>query len=223
MNKDILFSEYVDTDNISTNPKMITDTTQHRHSIQIPFKDKEFGITAIVIMKNPSAAGRKNNEGKILSDDTIYNVLDYLYKLKDPIINNVIIVNLMSIYSGTLSNIIKQATNLNKLSTANNILEIEDIIQNKNEGDIIIAAWGGYPSYPKLRKTKNSNKKLSFKIRREDLKTYYDLLLEQIHAILPNEKVYMVGNLTNENYPSHGKCWYDFEKLNEYPPGNYTI
>lgn len=215
MNKYILFSDYIDENNISSEPIKIYNKTQHRYSITIPFKDRDnkSGISVIVIMKNPSTAGKfvkVNGIKRRQSDDTIYRVLDYLYKQKEYNIKEVVIVNLMSIYSGTLSNIIKEAKSIEILSKQANLTEIEKKISSSKPQDIIIVAWGGFPGYPKIEDD------MSYNISSSDLKKYYNKLIDSTHKILKDKKVYRVGTLTEDGFPRHGKYWYDYEELFEY-------
>jgi trehalose-6-phosphate synthase len=225
--KHVLFSEYVNQQLITTKPCFLSEDNDHRYSISIPFNNRENGVTAIVIMKNPSAAGKiieLDKKNKMLSDDTIYNVLDYLYKLSKPVIKKVIIVNLMSVYSGTLSNVIKHSKGVLELSSVENLNEIRNILKNKNEKDIIIAAWGGYPKYPQKEKPENikdkENKKIKlapYRISQKELKIYYDDLINEVNSLLKNESnVFLVGSLNKNNFPPHGKNWYDYEKLDKY-------
>jgi hypothetical protein len=215
LTKAVLFSTYINEHLITTNPISITNSTPHRYSIRIPFKNRNEvnAVNAIVIMKNPSAAGKKvkvnNNNNRILSDDTIYTVLDYLYKQKQYYIKEVIIVNLMSIYSGTLSNIIKTSKSVDDLSLKTNLSEIKKVVENSKIDDIIIAAWGSYPSYPKKGE-------VPYKINNIDLKNYYDNLIEMTHTLLKGKNVFRVGPLTKDLFPGHGKYWYDYEKLHHY-------
>ncbi|QVY61951.1 DUF1643 domain-containing protein [Cytobacillus gottheilii] len=157
-------------------------------------------------------AGKKieiKNEKRIISDDTIYTVLDYLYKQKQYNIKEVTIVNLMSIFSGTLSNIIKSNKSIEDLSTDNNLDEIKQVVRNSNTNDIIIAAWGGYPPYPKQNT-------VPYQISNEDLKKYYDNLIVNTHLLIKGRNLFRVGSLTRDGFPRHGKNWYDYEKLNPY-------
>nr|WP_259547363.1 DUF1643 domain-containing protein [Heyndrickxia oleronia] len=214
MTKTVLFSYYINEGSIITNPSAVTKDSTHRYSIRIPFKNRKEknAINAIVIMKNPSAAGKKvkiNNKTRIISDDTIYTVLDYLYKQKQYYVKEVITVNLMSIYSGTLSNIIKTSNSIEDLSAEANLKEIQQIVEISNESDIIIAAWGGYPSYS-LQDTK------PYQISNEELKRYYDSLIENTQSLIKGRNVFRVRSLTKDGFPRHGKNWYDYEKLRPY-------
>jgi hypothetical protein len=104
-NKKVYFSTYIDINNITMDPSN-TNIGSHRYLLKIPFLNRPTGKTAIVIMKNPSMASKKDSDKRLLSDDTIYRVCDYLYKLNNPMFKEVIILNLMSIYGGTLSKLI---------------------------------------------------------------------------------------------------------------------
>ena len=216
MGKPVLFSTYINENNITTIPTKIENNTKHRYAINIPFKNRENlknSVSAIVILKNPSAAGKFisiNNTKRRQSDDTIYRVLDYLYKFEQTVIKDVTIVNLMSIFGGTLSTIIKKAESTKELSTFQNLLEIKKILSAAKANDIIIAAWGGYPDYPKLKEDE------CCKISTKHLKNYYDNLITEIHTLLKDKIVYKIGDLTNDGFPRHGKNWYDYELMQEY-------
>ncbi|WP_167520138.1 DUF1643 domain-containing protein [Bacillus luti] len=216
MGKPILFSTYVNENNITTIPTKIKSNTRHRYVIKIPFKNRENlknSVSAIVILKNPSAAGKfitLNDTKRRQSDDTIYKILDYLYKYKKNTIKDVTIVNLMSIFGGTLSTIITKATSAKELSTSQNLIEIKKVLSTAKANDIIIAAWGGYPNHPKLKEEDDC------KISIKHLKNYYDNLIIKIHTLLKDKTVFQIGDLTNDGFPRHGKNWYDYELMQEY-------
>ncbi|MGE7910792.1 DUF1643 domain-containing protein [Lysinibacillus xylanilyticus] len=205
-NKKVYFSNYIDIDNITTKPE-ITNMGSHRYFIKIPFLNRSTGKTAIVIMKNPSMAGKTDNKGRLLSDDTIYNVCDYLFKSQTPKFKEVIILNIMSIYGGTLSNILSKITSLNKLSSPHNTCTLKKILGNSDDNKFIIAAWGGPPGYKETEE--------SF-FTRKDLHSYYDQQIKTVLKFLKGKTVYKVGEFSSKKYPKHGAVWYDYEPLNKY-------
>lgn len=56
------------------------ETGEYRYLLTVPFKGRDNSKHAVVIMKNPSNAGKQDENGKYISDDTVYRVLDYLFK-----------------------------------------------------------------------------------------------------------------------------------------------
>ena len=122
----------------------------------------------------------------------------------------------MSIYSGTLANIIRKASSVEELSKIDNLKEISKIIDSLNPNDIIIAAWGGYPNYPK------KDTDIEFSISRSYLNEYYDKLISSTLELIGENTIYNVGGLTKEGFPQHGKWWYDFDALNPYTITDYA-
>lgn len=205
-NKKVYFSNYIDINNITTKPA-ITNMGSHRYFLKIPFLNRTTGKTAIVIMKNPSMAGKKDSNGRLLSDDTIYSVCDYLFKSENPKFKEVIILNIMSIYGGTLNKILSEITSLNKLASPLNTYTLKQILGNDVDDKFIIAAWGGPPQY------KETEESL---LKRKDLHTYYEKQIKLILKLLKDKTVYKVGELSMGTYPRHGKEWYDYDLLTKF-------
>ncbi|WP_242243356.1 DUF1643 domain-containing protein [Bacillus cereus group sp. BfR-BA-01309] len=127
----------------------------HRFSMTIPFLGREEGGHAIVILKNPSKAGKLDKGNRKLSDETIYKVLDYLYKHENNYAK-VTVLNLFSIYGSVFKSIAIKIEEVENLSLYKNQQVLSNIIKTYNpKKDIIIFAWGGYPDLDdKKMKTK---------------------------------------------------------------------
>lgn len=151
MGKSVYFSQFVDVERIETIPKTIKNKNldRYRYSLTIPFKERSSGPTAVVIMKNPSKAGFFDEDNKkLLSDDTIYRVCDYIYKRKEKF-SKLIILNLFPIYGSTFKNI--AIKNIRELTGetggySQNDKVIKKVLNSLTiKEDRIILAWGGYP------------------------------------------------------------------------------
>ncbi|MBT2730558.1 DUF1643 domain-containing protein [Bacillus sp. ISL-75] len=144
--KTVSFSNFIDEENIMMNPKFFdsSEKTLHRFSITIPFHNRIDGGHAIVILKNPINAGKEDTQRRKVSDDTIYKITDYLYKLGN--VQKVTIVNLFTMVSGTpdyLRDYIGTDDEL-RYRTYNNEVLLQLLSNINVEKDIIIAAWGNY-------------------------------------------------------------------------------
>lgn len=210
MTRKIFFSSYIDTDGIITDPAIISNTN-YRNSLEIPFKNRKLGPTAVVIMKNPSKAGLIDSDTqKVLSDDTIYKVCDYLYKHKLKF-KRVIVLNLFPIYGSTFKNIVFDNPNQltgESLNSAYNNKILEGTVESlQSEDDRIILAWGGYPDLKKKKKALTAEVK-------QNVTLLYKHRIKEVLEIIGNKQTYKVGDkLTDGKFPQHGKMWYDFQSL----------
>ncbi|WP_371069656.1 DUF1643 domain-containing protein [Sediminibacillus sp. JSM 1682029] len=210
MTKKIYFSSYIDTEKIITEPAIIFNSS-YRYSLEIPFKNRKEGPTAVVIMKNPSKAGLIDDDSQeILSDDTIYKVCDYLYKSKLKF-KKVIVLNLFPIYGSTFKNIVfnnpNQLTGESLNSAYNNKVYESTINSLESKDDRIILAWGGYPDL-KIKK-----KALPAEVKQSVI-LLYKHRIKDVLEIIGNNQTYKVGyELTDGKFPKHGKMWYDFQPL----------
>lgn len=197
--KTVYFSNFIDVENIEMNPKFFdsSEKTLHRFSITIPFHNRKDGGHAIVILKNPSNAGKEDTEGRRVSDDTIYKVTDYLYKLGS--VNKVTIVNLFTMVSGT-SDYLREYVGMNdelKYQKYNNEVLLQLLSNFNSEKDIIIAAWGNYKPL---------------------LESKYKERIREVVKLIGDKPLYRVGPMVNNNnYPGHSKYWYDYEYISPYP------
>ncbi|MGX9135474.1 DUF1643 domain-containing protein [Rummeliibacillus sp. JY-2-4R] len=197
--KTVYFSNFIEVENIEMNPKLFdsSEKTLHRFSITIPFRNRKDGGHAIVILKNPSNAGKEDTGGRRVSDDTIYKVTDYLYKLGS--VNKVTIVNLFTMVSGT-SDYLKEYIGTDdelKYQKYNNEVLLQLLSNFNFEKDIIIAAWGNYKPL---------------------LESKYKERIRQVVKLIGDKPLYRVGPMVNNNnYPGHGKYWYDYEDISPYP------
>jgi hypothetical protein len=199
--KKVYFSNFIDEGKIKMQPQSLNETDHdgilHRFSLTIPFREKREGGHAIVIMKNPSNAGKKDENGLRISDDTIYKVLDYLYKQTK---YKVTILNLFTMVNGTpayLKEYIGTPEELRFRKLNDDIFK--SVISNFNMNkDIIIAGWGDYKPL---------------------LESAYKQRIREVLTLIDNKPIYRVGPMVNKNkYPGHGKLWYDYEELLLYPP-----
>jgi hypothetical protein len=198
--KTVYFSNFVQEEQISTVPNNITEDALYRFKMTIPFKERNNTRKAIVIMKNPSKAGKFDSDvQKKISDETIYRVTDYLYKHEQNF-SKVIILNLFSIYSSIFDenvdvDLIFGNDNMN---LNNNVLL--STLEEVQEDDRVIVAWGGYP------------KRIGF---RGD----YRSRIKEVEALLDGLTLWRVGELVqvgSRYFPQHGLNWYDFEELKQY-------
>lgn len=193
------FSSFIDKENIEMNPSFFdsSEKIHHRFSITIPFHNRIDGGHAIVILKNPSNAGKEDIQENKVSDDTMYKITDYLYKLGS--IKKVTIVNLFSRVSGTpyyLRDYIGTNDELTFRKYNNQV--ILQLLSNFNyEQDLIIAAWGNYQPL---------------------LESKYKERIREVLKLIGDKPLYCIGPMVNKNnYPGHGKYWYDYEELLPYP------
>jgi hypothetical protein len=192
------FSHYVDTDNILISQEKVPNNRvpKHRFSLYVPYKRRKSGPVATVIMYNPSKAGLKNEQGRIVSDFTIYNILQYLYHHKYRF-KAVRIMNLFSSYS---SNPTKLSTSSLNHSSNNKTLKIRISKVNHERGDKLILAWG---NPPKSASTK--------------IKTLYNKQIAFLESIIRDQPVFHVEDCYRKSHtPQHGSRWTDYEELKPY-------
>lgn len=150
-------------------------------------------------MKNPSNAGKKDENGLRTSDDTIYKVLDYLYKQTNYKIKKVTILNLFTMVNGNpayLKEYIGTPDELKFRKLNDDVFKNELSNFNMNK-DIIIAGWGDYNPL---------------------LESAYKQRIREVITLIGDKLIYRVGPTVNKNkYPGHGKLWYDYEELFLYP------
>jgi len=164
-------------------------------------------------MKNPSKAGNiEEDSKKMLSDDTVYKVCDYIYKHRDNF-SRLIILNLFPIYGSTFKNIVFNSTNEligSKLEYSRNNVVISEVIASlTTNGDRIILAWGGYPNLSKSKKVSKTRKKQVIEL--------YKRRIKEVLNIIADRPTYKVGEgLTDGKFPQHGKMWYDFDPLQRF-------
>jgi len=162
-------------------------------------------------MKNPSEAGKIDHNNRLLSDDTVYNVLDYFYKLG---YCKVIILNLFAIYGGSFNKF--KNYKFKDLIGPKNDKEIFGVLKNiERDRSCLVAAWGGYP---KITKSKNEEDKVH-KVTRKKIRDGYDKRVKDVLKIIEEIGIplYKVGDgIVDEEFPPHGKGWYDYEPLVPY-------
>ncbi|USK62255.1 DUF1643 domain-containing protein [Peribacillus asahii] len=193
--KEVYFSDYCDQKGII--PKF-DENGDFRYLLTVPFENRNKGKHAIVIMKNPSNAGRQDTSGRYTSDDTVYRVLDYLYKHQNNY-SQVTILNLYPHIGGETKKIKEMIkTDSGKSYIKKNDNFIKNYLNNLSETYEIIAGWGAYSD-------------ITESLYKERIKDFLKLLKE--------EKVYRVGSMVGKKaeYPGHGKYWYDYENLLPYP------
>jgi hypothetical protein len=200
--KPFYFSSYINESGIITIPVDIEgEGGNFRYSIHIPFIDanERSGKKAIVILKNPSKAGKYSpSSRRKLSDDTVYSVLDYLYK-HETNFSEVIILNLFALYASVFNdtNVNEQLIYSDRNIEKNNKV-INDIMADLKEGDRVIVAWGGYP------------KKTGFRPK-------YKERIGEVLGLLEGIPLWRVGDFTNgDKFPQHGLDWVDFEEMKRF-------
>ncbi|WP_456028115.1 DUF1643 domain-containing protein [Bacillus cereus] len=198
--KPIYFSKYIDEEYILTEPNIINGNDLYRYSMTIPFKGRHNSKKAIVIMKNPSKAGKYDVQAqRKFSDETIYRVTDYIYKHEQNY-SKIIILNLFAIYSSLFDKNVKE-----ELIYGNDNMEINNrvilsILEEIQEGDRIILAWGGYP-------------------KRAGFRENYRERIKEVMTLLEGVTLWRVGELVEINksfFPQHGLNWFDYEKMKEF-------
>ncbi|PEV47418.1 DUF1643 domain-containing protein [Bacillus thuringiensis] len=199
--KKILFSNYIDEKGITIVPNVgnLSLTGEvHRYAITVPFKERSLkGGHAIVIMFNPSKAGRIDEDGKMVSDETTYNVLNYLYQ-SDEKFSKVTILNLFSLYEPNLNKKNNYIKDIEEVNNQENDRKIAEIIGTAGEfQEKIIVAWGGRP------------KGVSSHVYRGRIKFIKEILKGKIvyHVYDPYRK---------SKTPQHGSQWCDYEKIIPY-------
>lgn len=183
------FSHYVDTENIRIIPKATSNNKvpKHRFSLYVPYKGRKRGPVATVIMFNPSKAGLRDEQGRIISDFTIYNVLQYLYHRKERF-KAVKIINLFSSYSTSPKNL----SISNPHQQRNNKVLIQMIEKlNYEKGDKLILAWGDLPN------DATYNNQITF-----------------LKSVIGDQPVFHVVDPYRKSLtPQHGSRWTDYEEL----------
>ncbi|OXB96855.1 MULTISPECIES: DUF1643 domain-containing protein [Bacillus] len=183
-----------------TEPNIINGNDLYRYSMTIPFKGRHNSKKAIVIMKNPSKAGKYDVQAqRKVSDETIYRVTDYIYKHEQNY-SKIIILNLFAIYSSLFDKNVKE-----ELIYGNDNMEINNRVILSNleeiqEGDRIILAWGGYP-------------------KRAGFREHYRERIKEVMTLLEGVTLWRVGELVEINkssFPQHGLNWFDYEKMKEF-------
>jgi hypothetical protein len=197
----VYFSSYCDEENIE---KEFDGNL--RYFLTIPYRNRENGAHAAVILKNPSNAGKRDNSYRLVSDDTVYHVLDYFYKIKREdqyVFSKVTILNLYPHIGGTVNG--QNIQNLDYddeeviIVLNKNDCTIRNIISDPTNEVCVFAGWGAPPS----KFTANDKEKYKERIRE---------VLERIEFT-----IYRVGKLVEEGiYPGHGKNWYDYKEIYEY-------
>ncbi|OBZ07576.1 hypothetical protein A8L34_25935 [Bacillus sp. FJAT-27264] len=198
--KRFYFSSYIDEESIKTNPENIEDEGGlYRYSIRIPFIDaaERSGKRAIVIMKNPSKAGKYDLVAeRKLSDDTIYKVLDYLYKHEENF-SEVIILNLFALYGSVFNNDLNEQKIYGNGNLEKNNKVISETIKKRLNGDRIVIAWGQYP-------------------KKKNFGNNYRKRINQVMKLLDGAPLWRVGDkvkIGDCEFPQHGLQWVDFEKM----------
>lgn len=142
--------------------------------------DKNKLESILIILKNPSRATDK------ISDKTVFNVTNYIYKNKDRIsqinnIGNIVILNLIPNYE-TYS---KKLQEFHNITDQKNFDTINEYCEKYNK---VIVAWGDHP---------------------RGLKTEYNTLKEKVHNILSdnNNLLFYVDKISQAGNPKHGQIW----------------
>lgn len=133
-----------------------------------------------------------------MSDDTIYTVLDYLYKRIDYQISKVTFLN-FTMVNGISSHLKQYIGTPEELAfRKQNDEVIKSIISEVDiNKDLIIAGWGNYSPV---------------------LESVYKKRIREVMSIIGDKPIFRVGPMVNKSkYPGHGKLWYDYEELLPYP------
>lgn len=194
------FGPHIDVNNIISNPDQ-SESTNWRYAIEIPFKNRSVnGPIAIVILKNPSQAGKVVN-GKVKSDKTVNKVCVYFY-VRD--FSKVIILNLAALYATDLSSI--QHQSIFDIVAPNYDWRLNDRIirgylkDYRPDVDVLAVGWGAKND---IRGSKrNYDRRISMLKRR----------LERYAS-----KIYKYPS--NTSYPIHpatNNAWFEWEDLVPY-------
>jgi len=145
----------------------------------------------VVILKNPSRANKE------VSDKTVYNVSNYIYRNQDKYdfledVGSLIIVNLIPHYQ-TYSDQLKVLSN--DVICTENLRVIDDITKQNSK---VIIAWGNHPS---------------------GLYKEYETLKSEALQILAknNNEIFYVDKLSAAGNPKHGQIWGYKNDLLKYP------
>jgi len=135
----------------------------------------------VVILKNPSRANKE------ISDKTVYNVSNYIYRNQDKYdvledVGSLVIVNLIPHYQ-TYSSQLKELNN-GVICTEN--LRAIDAVTKKNS--TVIIAWGNHPA---------------------GLLKEYETLKKEVMNILSKNgnDIFYVDKLSAAGNPKHGQVW----------------
>jgi hypothetical protein len=194
---EVYFSKYCNEAEIAAE---FDETGDYRYLLTVPFNRRN-SKHAVVIMKNPSNAGKQGENGKYISDDTVYRVLDYLFKNENNY-SKVTILNLFPHIGGETNNIKdKIKTKTGKHLIKKNDLFIIDYLKELSESQEeyhLIAGWGAHS-------------KITESLYKQRIKDFFKILKDQ--------EVYRVGRMVGDlqQYPGHGKYWYDYKELLPYP------
>ena len=157
-----------------------------RYWLKLTF-DKSKKESISIILKNPSRAN------KIISDKTVYNVCNYIYRNQDKYsvlsdIGSVIIINLIPYYQ-TYSKELRALKKL--LIDKKNLATINRITRQNNK---VIIAWGNHP---------------------EGLFNEYEQIKKKVMKILVQNKNYIlfVDKFSKSGNPKHGQIWGYADKL----------
>jgi len=161
-----------------------TDTKRYWLNLNIDDTKDE---SIIVILKNPSRAN------ETISDKTVFNVTNYIYKNRDtnPLlenIGNVIILNLIPYYE-TYSD--KLHTIETEIIDEENLRIIDKLTAIHSK---VIIAWGNAPN---------------------KLESSYNTLVSVVNSSLirNNNQVFYVDRLSKKSNPKHGQIWGYADKL----------
>lgn len=164
----------------------LQNTDSKRYWLKLKFDNhKKEGI--IVILKNPSRAN------KTVSDKTVYNVSNYIYRNQDNYvelknIGTVIFLNLIPHYL-TYSSKLKEFQNT--LIDQKNLKVLNEVCRNHKK---VIIAWGNHP---------------------QGLYNEYEQLKNSVMQILANNtnEIFFVDRMTKGGNPKHGQVWGYSNKL----------
>ncbi|WP_163971806.1 DUF1643 domain-containing protein [Oceanobacillus halotolerans] len=198
--KAVYFSKYIQEDGIVTVPYNINEEGLYRYSMTIPFKGRDNSKKAIVIMKNPSKAGKFDSQAqRKISDETIYRVTDYLYKHEQNY-SEVIILNLFAIYSSIFDEGVEEELIYGNDNMEKNNRIILSTLEDLEDGDRVIVGWGRYP-------------------KRTGFRDNYRERIEEVLTLLNGVTLWRVGNFVKVDswhFPQHGLNWYDYEVMKEF-------
>lgn len=198
--KPVYFSRFINEECVITEPTNIVEDDLYRYSMTIPFIGRDRTKKAIVIMKNPSKAGKYDFEAqRKLSDETLYRVTDYLYK-DEQNYSEVIILNLFAIYSSIFDENVDEELIYGNGNMERNNEVILSTLDTMMDGDRVIIAWGAYP------------KRIGFRDN-------YRERISEVISLLDGIPLWRVGELVKVDslfFPQHGLNWYDFEEMKRY-------
>ena len=155
-------------------------TDSKRYWLKLVFDESE-AQSIVVILKNPSRAD------KLVSDKTVYNVCNYIYKNRNKVtelrnIGSITILNLIThyqTYSDHLEPLQEQIIDPENLDTIHRFTR-----KSRN----VIIAWGNHP-----RGIFREYEQLKIKVM--------DILSKN------NNKVLYVDKMSNAGNPKHGQIW----------------